>query len=73
MATKLAPEEISDLDPYKFMAVIGKRIHASAGVSRVRALAVLVMTVIQRHPARRRGTSTVMMESFTECLQRLCT
>ena len=26
MATKLAPEEISDLDPYKFMAVIGKRV-----------------------------------------------
>jgi len=26
MATKLAPREISDLDPYKFMAVIGKRV-----------------------------------------------
>ena len=26
MATKLAPAEITDLDPYKFMAVIGKRV-----------------------------------------------
>ena len=26
MATKLAPGQISDLDPYKFMAVIGKRV-----------------------------------------------
>jgi hypothetical protein len=26
MTTKLASLEISDLDPYKFMAVIGKRV-----------------------------------------------
>ena len=26
MATKLAPGEISDLDPCKFMAVIGKQV-----------------------------------------------
>jgi hypothetical protein len=26
MATKLASREISDLDPYEFMAVIGKRV-----------------------------------------------
>jgi hypothetical protein len=26
MATKLAPGQVSDLDPYKFMAVIGKRV-----------------------------------------------
>jgi hypothetical protein len=26
MATRLAPGEITDLDPYKFMAVIGKRV-----------------------------------------------
>lgn len=37
MATKLAPRGISDLDPYKFMAVIGKRVihpggRASTGV-----------------------------------------
>jgi hypothetical protein len=36
MATRLAPGEIGDLDPYKFMAVIGKRVihpggRASAG------------------------------------------
>jgi hypothetical protein len=30
MATKLAPGEISDLDPHKFMAVIGKRVTHSA-------------------------------------------
>ncbi len=26
MAIRLAPREINDLDPYKFLAVIGKRV-----------------------------------------------
>jgi SAM-dependent methyltransferase len=42
MATKLAPGEITDLDPYKFMAVIGKRVihpggRASTGTLLARA------------------------------------
>ena len=38
MATKLAPEEISDLDPYKFMAVIGKRVIHPGGRASTEAL-----------------------------------
>ena len=32
MATRLASNEISDLDPYKFMAVIGKRAMTAASL-----------------------------------------
>jgi SAM-dependent methyltransferase len=38
MATKLAPEQISDLDPYKFMAVIGKRVIHPGGRASTEAL-----------------------------------
>lgn len=38
MATKLAPGEISDLDPYKFMAVIGKRVIHPGGRASTEAL-----------------------------------
>jgi len=38
MATKLAPSEISDLDPYKFMAVIGKRVIHPGGRASTEAL-----------------------------------
>jgi SAM-dependent methyltransferase len=38
MATRLAPQEISDLDPYKFMAVIGKRVIHPGGRSSTQAL-----------------------------------
>jgi len=38
MATKLASQEISDLDPYKFMAVIGKRVIHSGGRASTKAL-----------------------------------
>jgi hypothetical protein len=38
MATKLAPREISGLDPYKFMAVIGKRVIHPGGRASTEAL-----------------------------------
>ena len=38
MATKLAPGQISDLDPYKFMAVIGKRVIHPGGRASTEAL-----------------------------------
>ena len=38
MATKLALGEISDLDPYKFMAVIGKRVIHPGGQASTQAL-----------------------------------
>ena len=38
MATRLAPGEISDLDPYKFMAVIGKRVIHPGGRASTEAL-----------------------------------
>jgi len=38
MATRLAPEEISDLDPYKFVAVIGKRVIHPGGRASTEAL-----------------------------------
>lgn len=38
MATKLSPHEISDLDPYKFMAVIGKRVTHPGGRASTEAL-----------------------------------
>ena len=38
MATRLAPREISDLDPYKFMAVIGKRVIHPGGRASTQAL-----------------------------------
>jgi hypothetical protein len=38
MATKLAPREISDLDPCKFMAVIGKRVIHPGGRASTEAL-----------------------------------
>ena len=38
MATKLAPPEIGDLDPYKFMAVIGKRVIHPGGRASTEAL-----------------------------------
>ena len=38
MATKLAPGEIGDLDPYKFMAVIGKRVIHPGGRASTEAL-----------------------------------
>src|SRR5689334_23076864 len=38
MATKLAPEEIAGLDPYKFMAVIGKRVIHPGGRASTEAL-----------------------------------
>jgi len=38
MATKLAPGQISDLDPYKFMAVIGKRVIHPGGRASTQAL-----------------------------------
>ncbi len=38
MATKLAPGEISDLDPYKFIAVDGKRVIHPGGRASTQAL-----------------------------------
>jgi SAM-dependent methyltransferase len=38
MATKLAPGQVSDLDPYKFMAVIGKRVIHPGGRASTEAL-----------------------------------
>ena len=38
MATKLAPGQISYLDPYKFMAVIGKRVIHPGGRASTEAL-----------------------------------
>ena len=38
MATKLVPGEISDLDPCKFMAVIGKRVIHPGGRGSTEAL-----------------------------------
>src|SRR5213592_3905604 len=38
MATRLAAQEISDLDPYKFMAVIGKRVIHPGGRASTQAL-----------------------------------
>jgi SAM-dependent methyltransferase len=38
MATRLAPRDISDLDPYKFMAVIGKRVIHPGGRASTAAL-----------------------------------
>ena len=38
MATKLAPGQISDLDPYKFMAVIGERVIHPGGRTSTGAL-----------------------------------
>jgi SAM-dependent methyltransferase len=38
MATRLAPGEVSDLDPYKFMAVIGKRVIHPGGRASTEAL-----------------------------------
>jgi SAM-dependent methyltransferase len=38
MATKLAPGQIGDLDPYKFMAVIGKRVIHPGGRASTEAL-----------------------------------
>jgi SAM-dependent methyltransferase len=38
MATRLAPGQISDLDPYKFMAVIGKRVIHPGGRASTEAL-----------------------------------
>jgi len=38
MATKLAADQVSDLDPYKFMAVIGKRVIHPGGRASTRAL-----------------------------------
>jgi hypothetical protein len=38
MATKLAPGEISDLDPFKFMAVIGERVIHPGGRASTKAL-----------------------------------
>ena len=38
MATNLAPGEISDLDPYKFMAVIGKQVIHPGGQASTRPL-----------------------------------
>lgn len=38
MATKLAPGQISDLDPHKFMAVIGKRVIRPGGRAPAEAL-----------------------------------
>jgi SAM-dependent methyltransferase len=38
MATRLASQEISDLDPYKFMAVIGKRVIHPGGRASTQAL-----------------------------------
>jgi len=38
MATKLAPEDIAGLDPYKFMAVVGKRVIHPGGRASTEAL-----------------------------------
>ena len=38
MATRLASQEIGDLDPYKFMAVIGKRVIHPGGRASTEAL-----------------------------------
>jgi SAM-dependent methyltransferase len=38
MATRLAPGQVSDLDPYKFMAVIGKRVIHPGGRASTEAL-----------------------------------
>ena len=38
MATRLASQEISDLDPYKFMGVIGKRVIHPGGRASTKAL-----------------------------------
>ena len=38
MATRLAPQEISGLDPYEFMAVIGKRVIHPGGRASTQAL-----------------------------------
>ena len=38
MATKLAPGQVSDLDPYMFMAVIGKRVIHPGGRASTAAL-----------------------------------
>jgi SAM-dependent methyltransferase len=38
MATKIAPGEVSDLDPYTFMAVIGKRVIHPGGRASTQAL-----------------------------------
>jgi len=47
MATKLAADQVSDLDPYKFMAVIGKRVIHPGGRASTRALLLR-----RRSPAR---------------------
>ena len=43
MATRLAPQEISDLDPYKFMAVIGKRVIHPGGRRAVPYLGYIIV------------------------------
>ncbi len=58
MATKLAPGQISDLDPYKFMAVIGKRVIHPGGRASTEAL--LRQAQIAGRPAYTRKMAWLM-------------
>ena len=67
MATKLAPREVGDLDPYKFMAVIGKRVIHPGGRASTEALLCRARItgsarVLPGHHGRGRGTARLRPE-----------
>jgi hypothetical protein len=56
MATKLAPGEISDLDPCKFMAVMGKRVIHPGGQASTQALLCQARSATPSAPRRTVGS-----------------